>query len=115
MKLENNQEEIICVTSTGDTIDANIDSRFGRCQYFAIIKIKNKEIITTEFIKNTALGQGHGAGVNAAEITGQSGAKAVISGEFGPKAASILEKLGIEMHKDSGSIREAVKRYLKNL
>jgi len=107
-------EKIICLSSLGEDLDADLDPRFGRCQYFMIVKIKGDEIIGFKAIKNKGLEQGHGAGMAAAETVGESGAQVVISGDFGPKASSVLEQLKIEMRKDSGKIRDIINRYIKS-
>ena len=40
----------IAITSTGDSLNSNIDPRFGRCAFFAIHDTDTK---TTEFVVNT--------------------------------------------------------------
>ena len=109
MNKEDNQEQIICVASTGDTIDSEIDSHFGRCEYFIIIKIKNNKIINSEAIKNIGVHHSHGVGISAAEIVGKSGAKIVISGNFGPKAIDVLKQLGIKTRIESGIVKDVIK------
>lgn len=112
MNKKNSKQEIICLSSLGESIDSDLDPRFGRCQYFMIVKIEDAKIIETKAIKNKALEQGHGAGIAAAETVGESGANVVISGDFGPKASQVLEQLGIKMKKGSGKIRDILKEYL---
>ena len=106
-------EKTICLSSLGEDLEADLDPRFGRCQYFMVVKIKGEEIVSFKAIKNKGLEQGHGAGTAASETVGESGAKVVISGDFGPKASGVLEQLGIEMIKDSGSLRDVIKRYME--
>ncbi len=115
MNKENNQEQIICVASDGDTIDSEVDSHFGRCEYFIIIKIKDNKIINSKAIKNTGLRYSHGVGISAAEIVGKSGAKIIVSGNFGPKAIDVLKQLGIKTRIDSGSVKNAIQKYIKSI
>ncbi len=107
-------QQTICVSSLGESIDSDLDPRFGRCQYFMIIKIEDGKIVDSRAIKNAGLEQGHGAGTAAAETVGESGATTAISGDFGPKASGVLEQLGIKMIKDSGQIKDAVEKYIQN-
>jgi len=34
----------IAITSTGNSLESNIDQRFGRCAYFVIYNTENKAI-----------------------------------------------------------------------
>jgi predicted Fe-Mo cluster-binding NifX family protein len=47
----------IAISSTGNTIESEIDSRFGRCPYFLILEIENKNIKNVKPINNTAKDQ----------------------------------------------------------
>ncbi len=107
-------EQTICVSSLGEDMNSDIDPRFGRCQYFMIIKIKDGKIVESRAIRNKGLEQGHGAGTAAAETVGEAGAIVVISGDFGPKASAVLEELGIKMHNGSGKIKDVVEKYLNS-
>ena len=43
----------ICVTSTGPSLDAPVDPRFGRCQYFMIV---DSETMEYEAMQNPSIG-----------------------------------------------------------
>ena len=109
--MENNKFKI-CVSSTGESLDLEMDAHFGRCSFFAVIEIEDGKITSTEFIKNEAAERGHGAGTTAADFVAKLGVKAIISGDFGPKADDVLSQLNIEMIRDSGTTNEVVRKYL---
>jgi predicted Fe-Mo cluster-binding NifX family protein len=104
----------ICFTSTGKGLDSPIDDRFGRCEYFIVVKINNNQIISTQSIRNPGAIQSHGAGMSAAQQVGELGADIVITanGEVGPKAKYILNQLGIEVKSATAhSVQEELKKY----
>jgi len=109
--MENNKFKI-CVSSTGESLDLEMDSHFGRCAFFAVAEIEDGKIISSEFIKNEAAERGHGAGTTAADFVAGLGVKAIISGDFGPKANDVLSQLGIEMIRDSGTVSGVIDKYL---
>jgi len=90
----------IAITSTGDTLNSTIDSRFGRCAFFAIYDTETK---STEFLLNPAKEAQEGAGPAAVQIVAAHNVGKIVSGEFGMKIKSLLESLNIEMitKKDS--------------
>lgn len=104
----------ICVSSNGETLDSEIDSRFGRCEYFIIIDIDNYRISSVKSIKNISAQEERGAGISAAELIGKQGANLLITGDVGPKADEILKQLEIEVYKKSGNVRVAVSEYLED-
>jgi predicted Fe-Mo cluster-binding NifX family protein len=53
----------ICISSTGNDLNAKVDSRFGRCQIFLFVDIDTLE---TEAVPNPAATAGGGAGTKAA-------------------------------------------------
>ena len=103
----------ICAAASAKDVNAEIDSRFGRCGYFVFFTIQNKEIINTEIIKNSGAGQSGGAGISAAEQVGKSGVGILIAQNIGPKAANVLEKLNIKIIKKSGIAKTVVEEYIK--
>ncbi len=91
------------ITANGSDVNATLDPRFGRCEFFCIL---DEETGETEFIENKAKLQSSAAGTTAAETVIEQGVKKVISGDFGPKAKSLLDRFGIQMVilKDEGQI-----------
>jgi len=89
----------IAITSEGNTLNAQIDSRFGRCTYFAIYDTETKQ---TEFIANPGKEASGGAGPAAVQFIAKQGAKKIIASEFGGKTLPLLQTLGIEMMTESG-------------
>ena len=78
----------IAITTTGKTLDAAFDPRFGRATYFCIIETDSE---TTTSPPNPALNVSGGAGVQAAQFIADQGVDAVISGSFGPNAFKTLQ------------------------
>lgn len=98
----------IAITSTGNTMDSTIDSRFGRCAYFAIF---NTETNATEFLLNPAKEADGGAGPAAVQFIAKQGVQKIVAGEFGGKILSMLESLNIEMiNEHDKTISEVIKQ-----
>ena len=102
----------IAVSSKGQGLDAQIDPRFGRTDYFLIIDSDSGKIL--DVIDNTASQDAaHGAGINAATAVAEAGVKAVLTGHVGPKAFAVLDAAGIKVISDAGgTVREAVERFM---
>ncbi len=82
------------ITSTGNSMDSKMDKRFGRCAYFVIYDTESDGF---EFIPNTGKHTPEGAGPAAAQLVAARGVNKVISGEFGIKIKSLLDRLNIQM------------------
>lgn len=76
------------ITSQGNDLNAKIDERFGRCQYFAIYSPQNNETI---FVENPYKNQDHAAGVKVAEYVIENNISKIITGMLGPKAEMVLK------------------------
>ena len=101
----------ICVSSQGTTLDAQVDPRFGRCQYFLVVDASTLE---HEAIKNPNIDSMGGAGIQSGQLMAEKHVKTVITGNVGPNAFQTLQAAGIEVITGaSGSVREAVERYKK--
>ena len=95
----------VAVTSSGDNLDAQMDPRFGRCAYFVIVDTDSMDF---EVVENPGPQMGSGAGTAASQIVGDSGAEAVVSGNYGPNAAMALGAGGILTFQGSAmTVREA--------
>ena len=99
----------ICVSASSDSLDDNVDSRFGRCPYFVIV---DSETMEFSAITNDSTNAAHGAGIQAAQTVANMGAKVVITGNVGPNAFNVLSATGIKIVTGaSGSVKEAVEKY----
>jgi predicted Fe-Mo cluster-binding NifX family protein len=84
----------IAITSTGNSPDSKLDSRFGRCAYFVVY---DTESHATEFIPNPNKDNLEGAGPASAQLVASRGVCKVISGEFGVKVKSLFDSLRIQL------------------
>lgn len=84
----------LLITSTGKSLNSKLDLRFGRAAWFCVYNPETKE---TEFIENENMNAKGGAGTKTAEKVAEIGVAKVISGDFGPKAKSLLERFKIQM------------------
>ena len=99
----------ICITSTGKDLNASVDQRFGRCQYFLIV---NTETMDAKAVLNESAMSSGGAGIQAAQIVTKQEVDSVITGNIGPNAFQILQAAGIKVFTGvEGTIKEAMERY----
>ena len=84
----------IAITSTGNSPDSTLDTRFGRCAYFVIYDTENG---STEFIPNPNKDNIEGAGPASVNLIASRDAKKVVSGEFGAKVKAIFDQLQIQL------------------
>lgn len=84
----------IVITSAGDNLKSKLDLRFGRSVWLCIYDTATHN---TEFTRNENKDVNGGAGTKTAEKVAELNAEKVISGDFGPKAKTLLEKLKIQM------------------
>lgn len=99
----------IAVSAAGQDLDAQIDQRFGRCDYFLIVDTDTME---TQAFPNDNRNQTSGAGVQAAGFVISKGARAILTGSCGPKAMDVFNAEGIPVHTGwAGSVRAAVEAF----
>ncbi|MBP6231219.1 MAG: hypothetical protein KA397_06170 [Paludibacteraceae bacterium] len=84
----------IAISSTGNSLDSAMDSRFGRCVYLAFYDTETKAV---EFKKNPNETADSGAGPATAQFVAIHDVSRVLSGDFGGKVRAILDGLKIEM------------------
>ncbi|MBW2992857.1 hypothetical protein KY345_06600 [Candidatus Woesearchaeota archaeon] len=99
----------IAISSDGDNVESMVDQRFGRCKYFIVVDGEK-----IEAIENEGAIQGHGAGIKAGQQIGELDVKAVITGDVGPNATSVLEELGIKTYHASGTVKDAIEDFKNN-
>jgi predicted Fe-Mo cluster-binding NifX family protein len=100
----------IAISSKGQTMDNELDPRFGRAKYFLLVDSEGGPLEVVENKQNLQLPQG--AGIQAAQTVVEKGAQAVLTGNCGPKAFQVLQAarvpvaIGLE-----GPIREIIQQF----
>jgi predicted Fe-Mo cluster-binding NifX family protein len=89
----------IAITSTGKTLDSQVDPRFGRAAFFLIVDAETGKF---DSLENDAANAGGGAGISAAKTVADAGAKAVLTGNCGPNAERTLSAAGIQLYTSVG-------------
>lgn len=101
----------ICITSQGNTLDSQLDPRFGRCAFFLIADTETDDM---EFVENQP--SGGGAGISAGQLMVQKGVETVITGSVGPNASQVLKSSGIEIYKGTAkSVKENLDSFRSNV
>jgi predicted Fe-Mo cluster-binding NifX family protein len=96
----------IAVSATDSTMDSQVDTRFGRCNYYVFVDTESGDV---EVQENEAATSDSGAGIQAAQFVVEQGADAVISGQLGPNAYQVLNAGDLKLYQASGmSVQEAV-------
>jgi len=99
----------LAVTSTGEDLNAQIDPRFGRCQYFMFV---DSDTMCFEAMMNESAMTSGGAGIQAAQTLAGKGVDAVITGNLGPNAHQTLTAAGIKLITGvSGTVKDAVEKF----
>ena len=99
----------ICVTATAGDLNAQVDPRFGRCQYFVFV---DSDTMAFEAMANEAIAAPGGAGIQAAQTVVNKGVDVLVSGSIGPNAFQVLSTAGVKIATGAyGTVKEAVEMY----
>jgi predicted Fe-Mo cluster-binding NifX family protein len=99
----------ICVTASGNTLEASVDPRFGRAAYLTIVDL---ESMAFEAVPNAAAGVMGGAGIQAAQTLAKKGVGVLVTGNVGPNAFQALRSAEIEIVVGAnGTVREVIEKY----
>ena len=99
----------IAVSATAPGLDAEVDPRFGRCQYFIIVDPESMEF---EAVDNSNAMASGGAGISTARMIASKGVEAVLTGNCGPNAYQTLSAAGIQVITGvSGRIKDAIEAF----
>lgn len=97
----------IAVTTSGDTLAAPLDSRFGRAARFIIYNTDTKGFQSLDNAQN--LNAAQGAGIQAAQTVASAGVNSLITGHCGPKAFRVLQAAGIKVYNcEAATVEEAL-------
>ncbi len=96
----------VAVSAAGNSEEALVDPRFGRCTWFALC---DTQADTVNFIENAAASASGGAGLAAAQQMIDKDVEAVITGSAGPNAYNVLRNSDIRIYRcGSVPVRTAV-------
>jgi len=99
----------IAISSTGPTLDEQVEMRFGRCAYFLIVDQQTMEL---EAVENPNIAAGGGAGIQSAQMMADKNVTVMLTGNCGPNAFQTFGAAGIQVITGvSGTVREAVEQY----
>ena len=99
----------IAVTSTGKTLDSEVDPRFGRAACFIIV---DTETMHFNVIENESVAAAGGAGISSAKVVIDAGAEAVLTGNCGPNAEQTLTAAGVKLYTGAtGTVAEAIELF----
>ena len=99
----------IAITSTGKTLDSQVDPRFGRAACFIII---DTETMDFSVIENENIAAAGGAGISSAKVVTDAGAEAVLTGNCGPNAQRTLSAAGLKLYTGAtGTVAEVVELF----
>ncbi|MDD5289112.1 MAG: NifB/NifX family molybdenum-iron cluster-binding protein [Dehalococcoidales bacterium] len=99
----------IAISAMGTNLNADIDPRFGRCQYFIIT---DPDTLEFETLGNSSGMASGGAGISTAQLIAGKGVEAVLTGNCGPNAYQVLSIAGIKVITGvSGKVKDAIQNY----
>jgi len=99
----------IAISAMDSTLDAEVDPRFGRCQYFIII---DPDTMQFEAVDNSSAMASGGAGISTGQMIASKGVQAVLTGNCGPNAYQVLSGAGIQVITGaSGRVKDAIQVY----
>ena len=100
----------IVFTTSGDDLNAPLDSRFGRAPKFLVYDLDTN---TFEVIDNQQnLNATDGAGIKSAEKVARTGAGALVTGHCGPKAFRALTAANLKIYNtDAKTVSEALEQF----
>ncbi len=97
----------LAITATGQDLDADLDPRFGRCNYFIFV---DPETIDFVVVANNAFAGG--AGIAAGQTVVKYGATVVLTGDCGPNAFQVLSAAGIDVYTGvSGKVKDVINNF----
>jgi len=100
----------IAFSTSGDDLNAALDSRFGRAPKFLVYDLDNGTFAVVDNRQNLDAAQG--AGIQSAETVARLGVGALVTGHCGPKAFRVLKAAGIKVYNsNAATVTEALEHF----
>jgi len=104
--------KIALATDDNMGLDAILSHHFGRCPYYIVVDVDDKEIKDVKAVKNPFY-ESHGQTGDVPNFIHSLGVDVIISGGMGPKAISFFQQLGIQAFTGtSGIVVDVIKNYM---
>ena len=98
---------LIAITALENSLQSEIDPRFGRAAYYMIVNTETEEVTIHD--NSDGIGASNGAGTGAAQTLSEYGVQALYTGSVGPKAADVLSKANIPYYENiTGTVQEVL-------
>ncbi len=99
----------VAITSEGQNFGSRIDPHFGRAQIFILLDTETNEFLA--HVQHQEYQCVAGAGIQVGRTIAGLGAGAVITGNVGPKALTVLRAAKVEVYTGvNGTVEEAFER-----
>jgi len=100
----------IAITTSGDSLEAAVDPRFGRAKAFIIYDTESGEWSVLDNAQNVNAAQG--AGIQSATTVVNAGVDAVITGNCGPRAYATLAASNIAIYTGANNtVQGAIEKF----
>ena len=104
--------KIAIATDDNMGVDAVLSHHFGRCPYYIVVDVDDKEIKNVEAVKNPFY-DSHGQVGEVPTFIQSLGADVIIAGGMGPKAIGFFQQIGIQaLTGASGIVGDVIKSYM---
>jgi len=101
----------VAFTTSGNTLDAPMDPRFGRAEGFIVYDTDSEKFEAVD--NRQVLNSAHGAGIQATEAIVRKGADCIVTGHCGPNAFRALTAANIRIYTtQAATVSEALEAYL---
>lgn len=101
----------VAVTAKGTQLTDEVDPRFGRAPYILIVDLDTMGYGTLDNSENVNAFKG--AGIQAATMIADRGARVLLTGYCGPNAFKAVNAAGIKVVNDvTGTVAEAVDAFI---
>ncbi|MFH2093103.1 MAG: NifB/NifX family molybdenum-iron cluster-binding protein [Pseudomonadota bacterium] len=99
----------IAVSAFGEDLNAQINPRFGRCDYLLIV---DTDTMAVDAYSNESRNLSGGAGIQSASFVISKGIKALLTGDCGPKAMDVFSTANVAVYTgQTGTVQQAVDRF----
>ncbi|MEA3232111.1 MAG: NifB/NifX family molybdenum-iron cluster-binding protein [Thermodesulfobacteriota bacterium] len=108
---QSQQTQIIAVATSEKTESSQINDKAARAPYYLIFDKSGKLL---EIVSNPFCDDDRGAGPKVADLLSSKNVSVVVSGDFGNKIKSALDKKKIDFHETSGIVKNVVEDLIKS-